>query len=101
MNVINQLVIGAKESEVEAITKLVGSNFTNAILGTADGRNHKSIDNFSLFKVMKLAINGANQPSTNKLWEQLLEVINHSFDFRKKISIDMELMQLNVAQTAT
>jgi hypothetical protein len=29
--------------------------------------------------------------------EQLLEVINHSFDFRKKISVNMELMQLNVA----
>ncbi len=32
--------------------------------------------------------------------EQLLKVINHSFDFRKKISITMELMQLNVAQMA-
>jgi hypothetical protein len=29
--------------------------------------------------------------------EQLLEVINHSFDFRKKIIINTELMQLNAA----
>jgi hypothetical protein len=30
LNVINQLVIGAKEGAIEAITKLVGSNITNA-----------------------------------------------------------------------
>jgi hypothetical protein len=32
LNVINQLVIGAKESVVKAVTKLVGSNITNAVL---------------------------------------------------------------------
>ncbi len=32
LNVINQLVIGAKEGVVEAVTKLVGSNITNAVL---------------------------------------------------------------------
>ncbi len=37
----------------------------------------------------------------NNVLEQLLEVINHSFDIRKKISINMELMQSNTAQTAT
>jgi hypothetical protein len=32
--------------------------------------------------------------------EQLLEVINHTFDSCKKISINMELMQSNAAQMA-
>ncbi len=86
---------------VKAITKLVGSDVTNAILRTADGSDHKSIDNFTLFEVMKSAINGANQPSTNNVLEQLLEVINHSFDFCKKISVNSELMQSNAAQMAT
>ena len=44
LNVINQLVIGAKEGVVKAITKLVGSNVTNAILRTANGSNHKSVN---------------------------------------------------------
>jgi hypothetical protein len=60
LNVINQSVIGAKEGVVKAITKLVGSDVTNAILRTADGSNHKSIDDFTLVEVMKSAINGAN-----------------------------------------
>ncbi len=97
MNVINQLVIGAKEGVVEAVSKLVGSDITDAILQTADGSDHKSIDDFILYKVMKVAIDGANRPSTNDVLEQLIEVINHPFDFRKKVSINMELMQSNAA----
>jgi hypothetical protein len=81
LNVINQLVIGTKEGAVEAITKLVGSNITDAILCTADGSDHKSVDNFTLFNVMQVAIDGADRPSTNDVLEQLLKVINHSFDF--------------------
>ncbi len=32
--------------------------------------------------------------------EQLLKVINHNFDFCKKVSVNMELMQMNAAQIA-
>ncbi len=101
MNIINQTVISAKEGVVEAVSKLVGSDITDAILRTADGSNHKSIDDFTLYNVMKVAIDGANRPSTNDMLEQLLEVINHTFDFRKKVSVNMKLMQSNAAQMAT
>jgi hypothetical protein len=101
LNVINQSVIGAKEGVVKAVTKLVGSNITNAVLQTANGSNHKSIDNYMLFAVIAAAINGADQPSTTNVLEQLLEVINHTFDFQKKVSVNMELMQLNAARMAT
>jgi len=50
---------------------------------------------------MKVAIDGADRPNTNDVLEQLIEVINHPFDFCKKVSINMELMQLNAAQMAT
>jgi hypothetical protein len=86
---------------VKAINKLVGSGVTNAILRMANDSDHKSIGDFTLFEVMKSAIDGAKQPSTNNVLEQLLEVINHSFEFPKKISINMELMQLNMARMAT
>ena len=32
--------------------------------------------------------------------EQLIEVINHPFDFRKKVSVNIELMQSNAARMA-
>ncbi len=95
------MVIGAKDGVVKAITKLVGSNITNAILWMANGSNHKSINKFTLYKVMKSAIIGMDQPSTSNVLEQLLKVINHNFDYCKKVSINMELMQSNAAQMAT
>jgi hypothetical protein len=101
LNAINQSVIKAKEGAVEAITKLVGSNITDAILRTADGSNHKSVNNFTLFNVMQVAIDGADRLLTNDVLEQLLKVINHTFNFHKKISINMELLQSNAAQMAT
>jgi hypothetical protein len=84
LNVINQSVIGAKEGAVEAITKLVGSNITDAILCTVNGSNHKSINNFMLFDIMQVAIDGADRPLTNDVLEQLLKVINTPLIFARK-----------------
>jgi hypothetical protein len=83
------------------MTKLVGSDITDAVLQTANGSNHKSINNYMLFAVMAAAIDGANRPSTTEVLEQLLEVINHTFDFQKKVSVNMELTQSNAAKMAT
>jgi hypothetical protein len=60
LNVINQSVISAEEGVVKAVSKLVGSDITNAILQTANGSNHKSINNFTLYDVMTVAIDGAD-----------------------------------------
>ncbi len=81
LNVINQSVISAKDGIVEAVMKLVGSDITDAVLRTADSSNHKSIDDYTLFAVMAAAIDGADQPSTTNVLEQLMDVINHTFDF--------------------
>jgi hypothetical protein len=50
---------------------------------------------------MKVAIDGANRPSTSDVLEQLLKVINHTYDFCKKVRFNMELMQSNAAQMTT
>ena len=81
LNMINQSVIGKKEGVVEAVTKLVGRDITNAVLQTADGSNHKSIDDYTLFAVMAAAINGADCLPTTNMLEQILKVIDHTFDF--------------------
>jgi len=48
------------EGIVKAVSRLVGSNITDAILRTPDGSDHKSIDDFTLYEVMKVAIDGAD-----------------------------------------
>jgi hypothetical protein len=66
-----------------------------------DGSDHKSINYFTPFDVFQVAFDGADRPSTNDVLEHLIEVTSHTFDFRKKVSINMELMQSNVARMAT
>jgi hypothetical protein len=68
LSIINQLVISAKEGIVQAITKLVGSDITDAILQTADRSDHKSIDDFKLFKVLHVAINGKTAHQQMTCW---------------------------------
>ncbi len=63
----------------------------------ANRSNHKSINDFKLFDILQVAINGADCLSTNNVLEQLIEVIDHTFDFCKKVSINMELMESNMA----
>jgi hypothetical protein len=101
LNVINQSVIGAKEGVTEGVTLKVGSDITDAILRTADGSDHKSVDDYTLYEVMQAAIEGADRPSATDVLEQVMEIIHHPFDFRKKISVNMELMQSNAARMAT
>ena len=68
LNVINQSVIGTKEGVVETVSKLVSRHITDAILRTPDGSDHKSIDDFTLYKVMKVAIDRADQPTRMTCW---------------------------------
>ena len=82
---------------MDAITIKVGSNITYTILRTPDGSNHKGIDNFRFFNVIQAAMDGADCKLINDVLEQLLKVINHTLDFCKKISVNMELLQSNAA----
>ncbi len=81
------------------IRRTIDSSTAIVTCTTENGRI--SIDDYTLYEVMKVAIDGADRPTTNDVLEQLLEVINHPFDFRKKVSVNMELMQSNAARMAT
>ena len=50
---------------------------------------------------MQAAIDRTDPPSTNDGLEQLLKVINHNFNFCKKINVNMELLLSNMAWMAT
>jgi hypothetical protein len=91
-NVAAQAMIGAKEGVVEAITTLVGTNITNSVLCTSDG-DFKSVDDYTFHKVMQATFENADRPPTTDMLEQLIEVLHYTFDFRKKISANMEIVQ--------
>jgi hypothetical protein len=100
VNLVDQSVFSSKAGVLVAMTNLVGRNITNAILCTANGRDHKRNNDCMLFKVMQAAIDGANPLATTNMHVQLLDVINHTSDLCKKVSVNMELMQNNTAHMA-
>ena len=96
-NIINQALIRAKEGVVEALTTFVGTYITDKVLRCADG-NCKGLDKYTLHELMQAAINRADRLPATVVLTQLLEAINFVFDFRKKVSANMEGMQALTAQ---
>jgi hypothetical protein len=85
-------MIGAKEGIVKALTAFVGTNITDSMLRTSDG-DFKSVDKYTVHKVMQAAYENADCPPMTDVLEQLIEVLHYTFDFRKKIGANMELAQ--------
>ena len=91
-NIAAQAMIGAKEGVVKAITTLVGTNITNSVLQISNG-DFKSIDDYTLHKVLQAAFENADCPPVVDVLEQIIDVIHYTFDFCKKISANMEIVQ--------
>ena len=94
LNIINQLVIG--KSHKQGGQRHHWHHPTNSWWQRPQksGRLH-------LYEVMKAATKGAYRPTATDVLEQVIEDIHHPFDFRKKVSVNMELMQSNTARMAT
>jgi hypothetical protein len=80
-NVAAQAMIGAKEGVVEALTALVGTNLTDSVLRTSDG-DFKSVDKYTVHKVMQAAYENADRPPMTDVLEQLIEVLHYTFNLR-------------------
>ena len=91
-NVAAQEMIGAKEGVVAAIMALVGTNITDSVLQTSDG-DFKSVDDYTVHKVMQAAFENSDRPPMTDVLEQLTKVLHYTFDFRKKISANMKIVQ--------
>eukprot|EP00804_Cyclotella_cryptica_P030326 CCRYP_011862-RA/>CCRYP_011862-RA protein AED:0.33 eAED:0.33 QI:0/0/0/1/0.66/0.75/4/0/887 len=92
INLINQASSGPKRAP-RAITAKVGSDVTDAVLKTADGSDLRSIDDWLLEEVLAAVVQGADRPNSSDVLAQLLHVIQFKFDFRKKVSANMELLR--------
>jgi len=73
LNEATQAIIGAKEAVVKAIINKAGARVTNAILCSADGADHKSIDKYELYKLVNTLMQGAERTS-------ITEVCKHTID---------------------
>ena len=74
-NVAAQAMIGVKEGVVEAITTLDGTGITDSVLRTSDG-DFKSVDDYTLHKVLQAAFKNADLPQIGYVLEKLIEVLH-------------------------
>ena len=93
-----QAVIGVKEGVKEAIVAKVGSDVTDPVLRDVNGQDYKSIDDFTLYQLQQAVIAGADRPNTPDVLKQLLACINFVFDFRKKVSHNVEMLNAMAAK---
>ena len=100
-NLLTQAIMGAKEGITEAITALVGSDITDAILRSADGTDFKGVDEYTLAELFEAALEGADRPGATEVLDQLVEAITFPFDFRKKCSANVELLRSKAAKMAS
>jgi hypothetical protein len=58
-----------------------------------DGNDSKGVDEWTLFEVIKAAKQGAMRPCTSNILTQVIAALNFQFDFRKKITTNMEQLK--------
>ena len=88
-----QAVIGVKEGVTEAIVKKVGKDVTDPILRDINGKDYKSIDDYSLSDLKQAVIAAADRPNTPDVLKQVIAVIDMKFDFRKKVAANAEMQK--------
>eukprot|EP00956_Cyclotella_meneghiniana_P019415 scaffold33240_cov63-Cyclotella_meneghiniana.AAC.3 len=73
LNLQNQAVIGAKEGATEGIVLQFGRDVTDSVLKTADGVDFKGIDEYHLYDLVQVCIQGADRPATGDIIGHLIE----------------------------
>lgn len=101
LNLQNQAVIGAKEGTAEAIVLQFGRDITDSVLKTADGVDFKGIDEYHLYDLVQVCVQGADRPATGDILSHLIEIISTRFDFRKKVINNVEALRAKTARIHT
>jgi hypothetical protein len=70
-------------------------------LKTADGVDFKGIDEYHLYDLVQVCIQGADRPATGDILGHLIEIISTRFDFRKKVINNVEALRSKTARLHT
>jgi hypothetical protein len=92
-NNTNQTIVGTKESIIKVLNRNVGTTILDAITKTPDASRDRSIDDYTLFKLMQHAIDNTTCPEVDDVLENMLEVYQFEFDFRKTVKHNMATLK--------
>eukprot|EP00956_Cyclotella_meneghiniana_P028879 scaffold68484_cov41-Cyclotella_meneghiniana.AAC.1 len=85
----------------QAIVLQFGRDVTDSVLKTANGVDLKGIDEYHLYDLVQVCIQGADRPATGDILGHLVEIISTRFDFRKKIINNVEALRAKTARLST
>ena len=97
LNVAYQAVIGAKEGFAKGLTNSFGKDITDLVLMDTDGSTPKSVDAYQLYELEAIIMQNADRSSNRAARTAVAELLNFQLDFRKKITINYEVMKAKVA----
>ena len=90
--------IGAKEGAAAGISKVVGTDITDATLRTTDGQDFKTVDEYTLYALMRAVIEGAERPATIDVRKLYVSLCSTKFDFRIKMVANVEHLRSQTAK---
>ena len=88
-------VLGVKEGFKKKLCKSGGIDALSLVLQLADGQ-HKSIDDYTLYKLVAARIAGVHRPKTMHVLKQIVSAITMQFDFCKKVMDNIALQKILV-----
>ena len=74
------------------LPNLVGGDILNTILKTANRTDNRSISNYRLHNVIKLALDNATRPNIDNVLNVVKELYNYSFDFCKTVKHKLTML---------
>ena len=99
INMFRLAAIGAKEGAAAGISKVVGTDITDATLRTTDGQDFKTVDEYTLYALMRAVIEGAERPATIDVRKLYVSLCSTKFDFRIKMVVNVERLRSQAAKS--
>ena len=93
INMFRLSAIGAKVGAAAGISMLVGTDITDATLRTTDGQDFKTVDEYTLYALMRAVIEGAERPATIDVRKLYVSLCSTKFDFRIKMVVNVERLR--------
>ena len=93
INMFRLSEIGDKEGAGTGISKVVGTDITDATICTTDGQDFKTVDKYTLYALMRAVIEGAERPATIDVRKLYVSLCSTKFDFRVNMFVNVECLR--------
>ena len=100
-NVLNQLVIGAKEGATDVINAKVGTRVTDTVLRTTDGTDYTSVDKYKLHLLVAAILQATDHLRIRSVRKNLSDAIAMKFNLRQRFADNVSALRARVAHLLT